>query len=445
MKLPRLGIPFTLALGLLALLMLSVNWTAQAHAQSEPAANQRPLAPAPPLDTSTPQAGIITNSCALTDSNTFLPLISKTDLDPGPLFITTYLPLISRADTNPLPPPLPPPVLVTGTHPIDFETIRAQLQANGQDLAFVKIGFHSGPAGNTAGLSDSLTTLDAAGVPFTIKHVDEMGPLTHAQDLMRTSGLPHTLVYRSTGDAYDVPNYNLTPQQAAINHWNLHKAKFPAELDKSLTWVETINEVDKNRAEWLAEFASATAQLALADGYKWAAFGWSSGEPEPEHWEGPKMLEFLELAAQHPDRIALALHEYSYEVNEIGRWYPWLVGRFQARFDACDRNGIARPTVLITEWGWEYENVPDPADALNDMAWASWLYAAYPEVKGAAIWYLGGGYGGIANQAQQLIAPLQDYALSHYYVIEQGWGQVDPSLFPPPPPRNPRGITAGSR
>ncbi|MFS8631384.1 MAG: hypothetical protein LOD92_09565, partial [Bacillales bacterium] len=59
----------------------------------------------------------------------------------------------------------------------------------------------------------------------------------------------------------------------------------------------------------------------------------SSGEPEPQHWETPAMLRFLRLAAQHPDRLAIALHEYSYQVENIGNIYPYLVGRFQFLFE----------------------------------------------------------------------------------------------------------------
>ena len=90
--------------------------------------------------------------------------------------------------------------------------------------------------------------------------------------------------------------------------------------------------------------------------------------------------------------------------------------------------------MLITEWGWEYDSVPEPAQALEDIAWASWLYAAYPTVKGAAIWYLGPQFGGIANEAQRLIAPLGDYAVSHYFLYTPGIGQIDAEIFRPHPP-----------
>jgi hypothetical protein len=356
------------------------------------------------------------------------------DGDPGQTTQHVYLPLV--ADRT-LPPPLPPPEQAVGVPPVDFPAIRATLQAQGQDLAFVKVGFHVATNGNIDGLYDWMTRLDAAGVPFFLKSVDNAEPLYIAQQLRAQSGVPHVLVYRRAGDEYDVPNYDLPPETAAAVHWERHKSVFPPELDPNVVWIETVNEVDKGRSEWLGRFALETAQLALADGFRWAAFGWSSGEPEDSHWETHSMLAFLRLAAARPDRLAVALHEYSYTVDDVGNIYPFLIGRFQSLFRVCDQYNIGRPTVLITEWGWEYENVPEPAEAMEDIRWASWLYAAYPEVKGAAIWYLGGGFGGIADKAQRLIAPMTDYAESHYFVIRQGRGSVHESLLSPgnlPPP-----------
>ena len=55
----------------------------------------------------------------------------------------------------------------------------------------------------------------------------------------------------------------------------------------------------------------------------------------------------------------------------------------------ADRHDIPRPTVLITEWGWSYDHIPAEPPAMEDITWAARLYAAYPQVKGAAIWNLG--------------------------------------------------------
>jgi hypothetical protein len=344
---------------------------------------------------------------------------------------TLFLPLIRTPKV--LGPPLPPPVAISGTVPIDFEAVRADLQANGRDLSFVKIGFHTGMDGNIEGLYDWMVELDAAGVPFFLKSVDNAEPLYWAQQLAQASGVPHVLVYRRSGLGWDLPNYDAPPEIAAYAHWQSHRDAFPPELDPELVWIETVNEVDKNRSEWLGHFATATALLALNDGFRWAAFGWSAGEPEPVHWQTPSMLQFLLLAAAHPDRLAIALHEYSYVLDDIGHWYPDKVGRFQQLFQVADQYSIDRPTVLITEWGWTYNFVPEVTPAMADIAWASWLYAAYPQVAGAAIWYLGGNFDPVADLTQQLIAPMSEYSRSHYFEIVPGEGTIAPHLFQPQP------------
>jgi hypothetical protein len=209
--------------------------------------------------------------------------------------------------------------------------------------------------------------------------------------------------------------------------------------------LETINEVGKIHSAWLAEFSLAQAKLALADGHKYAAFSWSTGEPEPEHWEIPEMLEFLRFAGEHPDQVAIAIHEYSLQRDFIASGdipYPYLIGRFQQIFAACDKHDIPRPTILITEWGWTLNHVPgddsrvDIEAAMEDIAWASSLYAAYPQVKGAGIWYLGEGvqFGSIHDEAQQLIAPVSEFSKSNYYIIHPGQFPIDESIFIPDPP-----------
>ncbi|HIP73749.1 MAG TPA: hypothetical protein EYH05_20415 [Anaerolineae bacterium] len=341
-----------------------------------------------------------------------------------PDYSTNYLPYVNSGSATeaaalsvtptavftPTPQPTPIPT-------IDFTAVRQQLQANGQDMAFVKMGFHTSVGGNQAGLDDWMQKLDAAGVPFFLKSVDNAEPLYAAQQLIQVSGVPHTLVYRRSGGEYDVPNYDLPPAQAAQIHWQKHKETFPPELDPNLVWIETMNEVDKNKSEWLAEFALETAKLTLADGYRWAAFGWASGEPEPEAWRSPAMLEFLRLAAANPDRLAIALHEYSYTVEDVQDLYPYKIGRFQQLFQAADEYGIPRPTVLITEWGWAYQDIPPVEQSLADIAWAADLYAPFPQVKGAAIWHLGCCFADVADKTQKVIAPLTEYSLVTYFAV----------------------------
>ena len=319
-------------------------------------------------------------------------------------------------------------------------------RAQGKDIAFNKIGFHVGVGGNREGLMESITALDAAGVPVFLKTANDAEPLYKTQELMKISGVPHILVYRNVALGIHESDYNLPPEQVAVDNWQQNQNKFPPELDPTLVWLETINEPSNDRAAWLAEFSLAQAKLAVAAGHKYAAFGWSSGEPEIESWEIPEMLAFLRYAGEHPDNVAVSVHEYSFQSDYIASGdipYPWTVGRFQKLFAICDEHNIPRPTVLITEWGWEYDNVPGDGkgtvyidEAMEDIEWAAWLYAAYPQVKGAAIWYLGEGvqFGSIHDQAQQLIAPVHDFSMSNYFVIHPGLFPIDESLFVPNPP-----------
>lgn len=326
--------------------------------------------------------------------------------------------------------PVPPTPTIEPT--LDFAALRADLQANGQDLGFAKIGFHTTILDDRDALDEWMQRLDQAQVPLFLKTVDNAEPLFRAQELMKVSGVPHTLVFRSSGS---VPFYELPPAQAAQLHWAEHRDKFPPELDPNLVWIETLNEPDRTKAEWLGQFALETARLAMADGFRWAAFGWASGEPEPEQWQTPSMLAFLRLAAENPDRLAVALHEYSYLEDDIAHEYPYKVGRFQELFRIADEQGIARPTVLITEWGWQYNDVPSLDQVMRELEWAARLYAPYPEVKGVALWNLGSGccYADISEQVTQLIEPVTDFSLNTYFAIPQAPAQqpINPQQFRP--------------
>jgi len=339
------------------------------------------------------------------------------------------LPFLSRAEEGePTETPDEPkkPTATPTPEPVDFDAVRRELEAEGKELAYVKVGFHAGPGGNMRGLGEYLSGLAQVGVPAVVKSADAYGVCLEALQ----ANPENVTVFRMTGGDLELPDYGLDAETAAEQHWARLLEALPPEFDKR-TWLEVMNEPDKERADWLGALAHRIGELALRDGYRVAAFGWSSGEPEPEHWRLAGMRAYLSLAAEHPDQLAVALHEYSYDVANIANQYPSLVGRFQDLFLACDEMGIARPTVLITEWGWESESVPDVAQAMEDVAWASALYAAYPQVRGAAIWYLGAGYGGIADQAQRLIVPMWYYAWGEYFVVEPGQAPRDPAVFAP--------------
>lgn len=395
-----------------------------------------PTATAPPLPTITP--AIPTQSPSLRSSPTaVIEVTSQNDSPPAfvPVINVESLPTVTASPSPTRHNSLPEANNDVASFVLS-QSIEMSFDGHFKDIAIpqgmraapVKIGFHIGPGGNQDGLGDYMARLDAVGVPVFLKSIDAAGSLWELQEMRKKSGVPHILVFRATGG---VPDYNKEPLEAAREHWAFHASNFPAELDKKIVWLETLNEVDKTIPQWWGPFVLETARLAMQEGFRWAAFGWSTGEPEDWFWKTPEMLEFLRLAGQHPDRLAIALHEYSLEQQLDAQEcsYPFCIGRFQWLFAICDEYTLPRPTVLITEWGWTAFSTPEPQAAISDIRWGSRLYAMYPEVQGAAIWYLGPEFLGIANDAQRIIAPLAEYAAHHYFLVPEAPVNIDPYLF----------------
>lgn len=306
-----------------------------------------------------------------------------------------------------------------------------------------KIGFHVGPAGNPTGIGDDevrgpgyMPRLDEARIPFFIASADDYGIIDEGVQLARASGVDHHFMYRLStrgqkdGFDYDVPQYHLDPNAAAPIHWQAIIAKLPPEFDKRV-WIAPINEVDKNRADWIGRFSWAISNQARAGGYRVALPAWASGEPEPEQWLTPGMELYLRECAKYPEKVAACIHEYSYSADQLDNGYPWLIGRFRFLEDACNRLGIAPPTTYIKEFGWTLNDMPNPDEAMRQLEWAMELYAEVDWIRGAALWWLGGGFDNIANKLQKLIKPVTDVTLEF---------AAPPPPPPPPTDREPKTI-----
>lgn len=277
-----------------------------------------------------------------------------------------------------------------------------------------RIGFlASGAGGNPNGIGGYVQTLNNEGIPAVIFCNDGMVGIADAI----ASGGNHVLLYRIVKDGteqWSVPDYNMLPKDAAAKHWNKLKPQFHPDFvtHKSRIWLQPINEVDKNRSDWLGNFALEFAKMANWEGYKVAMFAFSSGEPEPEHWRTAGMVGYLNYCATHKEMAAVATHEYDYGQAGMSNVYPWHIGRFQELYKACDEMGIKRPYVLISEFGWSYDSIPTVDKCLEDIDFAAELYAKYADVLGAVIWYLGPGFNNIANAAQKLIVPVTNYTIN---------------------------------
>jgi GH25 family lysozyme M1 (1,4-beta-N-acetylmuramidase) len=307
---------------------------------------------------------------------------------------------------------------------------------------YQKIGFHVAVGGNRNGIGQYYAALDGAGIPINLMSADDYGACEEVVAFAENSGVPHISCYRITthgqddGFDYDVPQYHLDPADAARIQWQAIVAKLPASFNKDRVWLIVLNEIDKNRSDWLGEFGYETAQLALDQNYKLAMFGFATGEPDYSDWETPGMQKFLTECAKYPHQLAVALHEYSLTIDDIKEGYPYLVGRVHSHlFDACDGMGISRPTVLITEWGWESTRVPNVPPAMEDIETIANDYVRFPQILGAHIWYLGPGFGDIADQAQRLIAPVSEFSTVYEPpIIEPPPVPEPPTPEPPEPP-----------
>jgi hypothetical protein len=284
-------------------------------------------------------------------------------------------------------------------------------------------GFHTGYSCACNGLREFMQELDTAGIPFFMKGADDFAGLFDAQEIAKNSSIEHVIVYRTStagqndGFDYDVPAYHLSPYDAARIHWEKTRDKIPKELNPELTWIEPINEVDKNRSDWLGEFAVEIANMANTDGFKVTMFGFSSGEPEPEHWETFGMLSYLRYCEANPGMAAVSLHEYNFGHDEFEELYPWHVGRFQRLLEVCDKHGIAHPDIHFTEWGYSFQDVPAFDDAIDYVLKSGEIYAKYDCVKGVAQWTLSGGWGNIGTKLNKWIEPLTELIKTITYEV----------------------------
>lgn len=295
------------------------------------------------------------------------------------------------------------------------------------------VWFHAGaPCNGCSGIGQMYDALEAAGIPFGVYSVKGGGLVAEA---VRYS-MAQTIIYRDL--AYDYVPYHVDPAAGkAKEYWRQMRDALPPEVRaaKDRIWLEVFNEPDKERTEDVAKWQYLLAVEALADGYRFCGPGWASGTPEPAAWRGAWMRKYLMLCAEYPERVAVTLHEYSYDAADIASGYPYLVGRYRYLFAACDDLGIARPTIFITETGWTLNDMPAMTDdILADVAFLAREYAAHPQIRAAFLWSLigGGDKKMLAQRLNALIAPLTDYAKTARFD-----GEPTPKPTPPTPTPEP--------
>lgn len=301
-------------------------------------------------------------------------------------------------------------------------------------MEYMKLGWHTGPTG--IGVPQSFwNNLNALGIAAVAKGADTMSGVFDLQQIAKNSTIPHVCVWRRSDApdySYDTPHYDLTPKAAAELHWSKIKTQIPPELDKTITWIEVINEPDKNRADWLGYFSYEIAILANLEGYKILSFGWSGGEPEPSHWFTDGIVKYLNYCADNPGKAGISVHEYNFSMEQFESAYPWLIGRFEFIHLACDANNIPYPPIVVTEFGFAYNDIPESWPQIEEFLVKSCaVYAKYPNVLGAALWYLGGnGWDNIYLKWQPHIPKIEQLMSTTVY----------PNIpDPPDPPISPGG------
>lgn len=243
-------------------------------------------------------------------------------------------------------------------------------------------GFHRNQGGTAATIdpvAHYAAALDAAHLrPFVVV----IGEGGHAAELLAMGAI----VAFAKDDWRFAPAYDSGDAAGdAAARWALIKSQWPPELSKD-AWCIVLNEPDKEQAPYVFAFMLAVARLANADGYRVCGPNWSTGTPEVEEWETPEGLAWLRYCAANPERAAIGLHEYSLDAADIETGAPWLCGRYQFVLDVCDDHGIAHPPFLICECGWTYNDMPEPDQALTQLAWMAEVYGNVP----FALWTLGG-------------------------------------------------------
>jgi len=165
--------------------------------------------------------------------------------------------------------------------------------------------FHLSVGGNATGIGDLYRAVEAVGrIPYGMI-ADDLG---RAGEVLNHGG---ECAFRWTGPEFEFLDYTLSPQDAANQHMSiiLDRIALAADFRPEL-WLVSVNEPDKARSAWIGQTCFHIGELMLEHGLKWLAPAWSGGEPEPYQWDG--WQNYLRLCAQYPDRLGVAVHEYTF-------------------------------------------------------------------------------------------------------------------------------------
>jgi hypothetical protein len=282
-----------------------------------------------------------------------------------------------------------------------------------------RIGFHtSGSGGNPRGIGDKyVKRLHDAGIPVAITCADGIVGIGDALANPHPDDVLIFRVVRDGSERYAVPDYGVSPGEAARKSWDSISPFIGDDVTrhKDQIWLAYGNELNAGNARWIFEWSLEMARLLNGMGFKAVGPNWASGTPDYPAWETEAALNFLRYCADNPDKAAVGIHEYSYEVDDLFAKRGDLVGRYRHIVKVCQQNNIGRPTILIKEFGYTYNAVPEPSRMVDDLRK---LFELYPDYPPATLWYLGSGYGGIANLLQPAIGNIGEFVAGHEVEVD---------------------------
>jgi uncharacterized protein YgiM (DUF1202 family) len=318
------------------------------------------------------------------------------------------------------------------------------------------IGLQTSTTGRPQGIGEVIQDLTRNHIAFFSAATDSFSILTDLQNARKENPeVPHTGNFTPTGyidlgggEQYhlSVPEYGQPhSEKMARKHWDMVEARVPIKRDgdtdspiawdNPCIWISTWNEVREyvgwykkgdpkeepeqpvigyeGNADLIGWQAYEIGREAVKRGYRWAAFGFSGGSPEEGFWEAPGVLAYLKLCHENPEKLGIALHEYSFTDTILNR--PDHIGRFKQLHETCDRHNLRHPVIQFKEFGWRDIEIPSSKRvAIAELIEVAQMYMEHPNIHGAAIWTVQKWQGsGIRHKVGALIPYLRDAALEH--------------------------------
>lgn len=290
-------------------------------------------------------------------------------------------------------------------------------------MVFSKIHFH----GVNTGIGDYARTLDAAGIPISTVSLANAGWAAEVAAMRRASGVPHQIVIRwpetgARGD--DLPLDHLLdsdPQEAAGELYSDLRPILEGATElheyKDIIYVQPTNEVSTLDHDpfKVGRFMAELAALLNLDGWRAAIGAWNAGQPEREDWHTGGMRELLGYLQLNPQNV-MVFHEGKTAAgaspeDPIEEFVPHMVGRFRWMLEEARAQGFRPPNVIITEWAWAFNDMPDHEQAMADVRWLAEDLARTPEAKGCCLWNLERGQGSLPDKLLALMPAVQTYNL----------------------------------